>query len=197
MKLVFATGNRGKIREAAEILGDGFELVSPEDLGIYEDIPETGSTLRENSILKARYIHEKTGLDCFADDTGLEVDCLGGAPGVYSARYAGEAHNFEKNIDKLLSEISKCGPAASRKARFRCVVTLITGDELHCFDGDMEGSIALERSGCGGFGYDKVFVPDGFGGKTSAELGDDMKNRISHRYKALKAMAEWLNSGRK
>ena len=189
MKLVFASGNRGKIREALEILGEGFELLTPAEAGILEDIPETGQTLRENSLQKARYLYERTGMDCFADDTGLEVDCLGGAPGIHTARYAGEAKDPAANIDKLLREMEKAG--GSRTARFRTVVTLIVGGETRFFEGVMEGSIAKARSGAGGFGYDPVFMPEGYD-CTAAELSEDEKNAISHRGKALRAMAAAL-----
>jgi len=189
MKLVFASGNRGKIREALEILGEGFELMTPAEAGILEDIPETGRTLRENSLQKARYLYERTGMDCFADDTGLEVDCLGGAPGIHTARYAGEAKDPAANIDKLLREMEKAG--GPRTARFRTVVTLILGGETHFFEGVMEGTVALRRSGMGGFGYDPVFVPAGCD-MTAAELGEEEKNAISHRGKALRAMAAFL-----
>lgn len=191
MKIVFATANKGKLREAAEILGPDFELLSSEEAGINEDIEETGETLEENSIIKAEYVHSRTGLDCFADDTGLEVDCLGGAPGVHSARYATEGHDFNANIDKLLSEMEK-HPGESRKARFRSVVTLIWKGEKHFFTGSFEGSIAERRSGNGGFGYDPVFVSDLCPGKTVAELPESFKNENSHRSKALRAMALWL-----
>ena len=189
MKLVFASGNRGTIREALEILGEGFELMTPAEAGILEDIPETGRTLRENSLQKARYLYERTGMDCFADDTGLEVDCLGGAPGIHTARYAGEAKDPAANIDKLLREMEKAG--GPRTARFRTVVTLILGGETHFFEGVMEGTVALQRSGTGGFGYDPVFVPAGCD-MTAAELGEEEKNAISHRGKALRAMAAFL-----
>ena len=189
MKLVFASGNRGKIREALEILGEGFELLTPAEAGILEDIPETGQTLRENSLQKARYLYERTGMDCFADDTGLEVDCLGGAPGIHTARYAGEAKDPAANIDKLLREMEKSG--GSRTARFRTVVTLIVGGETRYFEGVMEGSIAKARSGAGGFGYDPVFMPEGYD-CTAAELSEEQKNAISHRGKALRAMAAAL-----
>ena len=189
MKLVFASGNRGKIREALEILGEGFELLTPAEAGILEDIPETGQTLRENSLQKARYLYERTGMDCFADDTGLEVDCLGGAPGIHTARYAGEAKDPAANIDKLLREMEKAG--GSRTARFRTVVTLIVGGETHFYEGVMEGSIAKARSGAGGFGYDPVFMPEGYD-CTAAELSEEEKNAISHRGKALRAMAAAL-----
>ena len=188
MKLIFATGNRGKLREAAEILGEGFQLVTPEEVGIAEDIPETGTTIRANSLQKAQYIFERTGLDCFADDTGLEVDILGGAPGVETARYAGPERNSDANIDKLLKEMAG---SASREARFRCCVTLILDGKPHFFDGIMEGRIATERHGNGGFGYDPVFIPEGRT-VTSAELPEEEKNAISHRGKALRAMAEFL-----
>lgn len=189
MKLVFASGNRGKIREALEILGEGFELLTPAEAGILEDIPETGQTLRDNSLQKARYLYERTGMDCFADDTGLEVDCLGGAPGIHTARYAGEAKDPAANIDKLLREMEKAG--GSRTARFRTVVTLIVGGETLFFEGVMEGSIAKARSGAGGFGYDPVFMPEGYD-CTAAELSEEEKNAISHRGKALRAMAAAL-----
>lgn len=192
MKLVFATGNRGKLREAAEILGEGFALVTPAEVGITEDIPETGATLRENSLQKAAYIYEKTGLDCFADDTGLEVDLLDGAPGVETARYAGEDKNPDANIDKLLREMGRQDPHAPRTARFRTSVTLILNGEQLFFDGIMEGSIATERHGEKGFGYDPVFIPQGYA-CTAAQLSETQKNAISHRGKALRAMAAYLH----
>ena len=204
MKLVFATGNPGKLREAAEILGEGFELVTPAEVGITEDIPESGNTLRANSQQKADYIYKKTGLDCFADDTGLEVEILGGAPGVETARYAGPQRNPSDNIDKLLAEMSRLEKEAAmartnglstandnRKAQFRTTVTLILGGERYFFDGVMKGSIARERHGKGGFGYDPVFIPEGCS-VTAAELTEEQKNAISHRGKALRAMAEYL-----
>lgn len=189
MKIVFATGNKGKLREAADILGPDFELSTPAMMGISGEPEETGSTLRENSLIKAKALYDALGCDCFADDTGLEVDALGGAPGVYSARYAGKDHDFDANIDKLLGELEG---VENRKARFRCVVTLIKDGEPHFFDGVCEGGIALRRSGNGGFGYDPVFVPDAFPDKTFAELGESVKNGIAHRGMALRAMAEWL-----
>jgi XTP/dITP diphosphohydrolase len=191
MKIIFATGNKGKLREAAEILGGGFALLSPADMGITEDIAETGDTLLENSVIKANYIYARTGLDCFADDTGLEVDALGGAPGVHSARYATDGHDFDANIDKLVAELAK-HPGEPRTARFRSVVTLIFKGEHHFFEGTLEGIIAPARRGANGFGYDPVFIPDEFPDNTVAELDDDTKNAISHRGKALRAMADWL-----
>lgn len=195
MKLVFATGNPGKLREAAEILGEGFELVTPAEVGITEEIPETGATLRANSLQKADYIYKRTGLDCFADDSGLEVDLLDGAPGVETARYAGPGHDARANMDKLLAEMARrekeAGMDCPRSARFRTSVTLIVGGKHHFFDGVMDGHIATERAGNGGFGYDPIFVPEGYS-QTNAQLGEEVKNRISHRGKALRAMAEFL-----
>ena len=190
MKIIFATGNKGKLREAAEVLGPDYEIVSPASLGITEDIPETGSTLQENSLQKAQYLFERTGLPCFADDTGLEVDALGGAPGIYSARYAGPAHDSQANMTKLLAELEN---EKSRRARFRTVVTLILSDgEPRFFEGVCEGSIATERHGAGGFGYDPVFLPDAYPGRTLAEVSEAEKNAVSHRVRAIRAMADWL-----
>ncbi len=202
MKIIFATANAGKLREAAEVLGPGFEIVSPASLGITEDIPETGSTLQENSLQKARYLFERTGLPCFADDTGLEVDALGGAPGIYSARYAGPGHDHQKNMDKLLAELEKLeipdqvrNDERFRRARFRTVVTLILADgEPRFFEGVCEGSIAREKRGTGGFGYDPVFLPDAYPGRTLAEVSEEEKNAVSHRGRAIRAMAAWLKS---
>ena len=207
MKIVFATGNIGKLREASEILGEGFELVSLAQAGIEEDIPETGNTLRANSLQKAQYLYDKLGCDCFADDTGLEVDALGGAPGVYTARYAGEGKDFNANMDKVLYELSvlegearmagefglKTKPV-SRRARFKSVVTLIIDGKIKIFEGTLEGEIAREKSGNGGFGYDPIFIADEYPGLTLADISEEEKNAISHRGKALRAMAQWLNS---
>ena len=205
MKMVFATGNSGKLREASEILGKGFELFTPAQMGISEEIPETGSTLRANSQQKADYIWDKCHTDCFADDTGLEVDALGGAPGVRTARYAGEDKSFDRNMDKLLDELSRKEMEASmmkamgieprknlRKARFRSVITLIINGKRHFFNGILEGRIARCKAGKGGFGYDPVFIADEYPEVTLAEITEDRKNSISHRGKALRAMAEFL-----
>ena len=203
MKIIFATGNAGKLREAAEVLGPDFEIVSPASLGITEDIPETGSTLQENSLQKARYLFERTGLPCFADDTGLEVDALGGAPGIYSARYAGPGHDHDANMAKLLAELKKIpdqvgDDGVSRRARFRTVVTLILADgQPHFFEGTCEGSIATVRRGSGGFGYDPVFLPDAYPGRTLAEVSEAEKNAVSHRGRAIRAMADWLKKSTK
>lgn len=205
MKLVFATGNIGKLREASEILGEGFELVSLEQVGVTEDIPETGNTLIANSIQKAVYLYDRIGCDCFADDTGLEVDALGGAPGVYTARYAGDDKDFNKNMDKVLYELEvlegeahmakefglKTRPV-SRRARFKSVITLIINGEKKIFEGTLEGTIAREKSGNGGFGYDPIFIADEYPGLTLADITEEQKNEISHRGKALRAMAAWL-----
>lgn len=209
MKIVFATGNKGKLREAAEILGDGFELSTPADFGITEDIPETGSTLMANSLQKAVYLYDRCGCDCFADDTGLEVDALGGAPGVYTARYAGEGKDFNANMDKVLYElqVAECEAnmaagmglhvrKVSRRARFKSVVTLIVDGQKKFFEGTLEGVIAREKSGNGGFGYDPIFIADEFPGMTLAEISEEQKNDISHRGKALRAMAAWLKQNR-
>ena len=207
MKIIFATGNSGKLREASEILGEGFELVTPAQVGILEDIPETGNTLRANSIQKAQYLYEKLGCDCFADDTGLEVDALGGEPGVYTARYAGDDKDFNRNMDKVLYELQRLESEShmaaefgvktkpvSRRARFKSVVTLIINGEKHLFEGTLEGVIAHEKSGNGGFGYDPIFIADEYPGLTLADITEEQKNDISHRGKALRAMAAWLRS---
>ena len=196
MELIFATSNKGKLKEAQEILGDGYSLSTPSDYGITEDIPETGATLADNSFQKAEYIVRRLRdcLDvvCFADDTGLEVDALGGAPGIYTARYAGPGHDFDANIDKLLSELDKCPEGTPRTARFRCVVTLVTPQQTIQFEGLLEGRIALRRSGSGGFGYDPVFIADDYPDRTLSEISEEAKNAISHRGKALREMTLWI-----
>lgn len=208
MRIVFATANLHKVREAQEILGPGFEIVIPSSLGITEDIPETGETIEENSLQKAMYVFERTGLACFADDSGLFVDVLGGAPGVHSARYAAEVaardghpdvsvdHVFEANVRTLLAELSRKGPQASRKACFRTAVTLVLPDGTRrVFYGEMPGSIATSPSGTAGFGYDPVFIADACAdGRTIADTSDEFKNSISHRGKALRTMSDWLAS---
>ena len=205
INLVFATGNSGKLREASEILGGDFKLVTPMEIGISEEIPETGKTLKANSLQKAQYLFDKSGCNCFADDTGLEVDDLGGAPGVYTARYAGEDKDFNKNMDKVLQELAikecEASMAASlglkvkkvtRKARFKSVVTLIFDGQKHFFEGTLEGKIARVKSGNGGFGYDSIFLSDDYPGLTLADITEEQKNEISHRGKALRAMAGWF-----
>lgn len=194
MKMVFATGNAHKLHEAGEILSDLCELVMPSSLGLTEEIPETGETLEENSLQKARYLYDKLKTDCFADDTGLEVEALGGAPGVYSARYAGEAKDSGANMDKLLRELQALGPGASRRARFRTVITLVKDGCLYQFEGEMKGSIANRRSGSEGFGYDPIFIADEYPDRTVAQLDEHTKNSISHRGRALRRMAAWLKT---
>lgn len=202
MKLLFATANKNKLREAAEILGDMVQVISPSELNINADVEETGETLQDNSILKARTLYDLSGLDCFADDTGLEVEVLNGAPGVMTARYAacfpGGAlpHDSEANMNRLLEELSKYSTPKSRRARFRTVITLIYEGRQYCFEGIVSGTIAQGKAGNGGFGYDPIFIPDGFGGRTMAEISEDEKNAISHRGRALRAMAEFLSTVR-
>lgn len=200
MKLLFATANKNKLREAAEILGDIVQVISPSELNINADVEETGETLQDNSILKARTLYDLSGLDCFADDTGLEVEVLNGAPGVMTARYAacfpGGAlpHDSEANMNRLLEELSEYSTPESRRARFRTVITLIYEGRQYCFEGIVSGTIAQGKAGNGGFGYDPIFIPDGFGGRTMAEISEDEKNAISHRGRALRAMAEFLST---
>lgn len=189
MKLVFATNNVHKLAEAREIAGDGFEILSLSDINCNEELPETGNSIEENSRQKAEYVKSKYGFDCFSDDTGLFVDALDGAPGVYSARYAGEGCTPENNIDKLLRELEN---EDYRKARFRTVVTLITSEGEKQFEGKVEGSIARDRRGIQGFGYDPVFVA-AESGIRFAEMTSDRKNAISHRGRALRKMFEYLS----
>jgi XTP/dITP diphosphohydrolase len=189
MKLIFATNNAHKLAEVQAVLGNGYELVTPRQMGITEDIPETASTLEGNARQKARYLYERTGLDCFADDTGLEVDALDGAPGVHSARYATDGHDFAANRTKLLREMEG---KTDRTARFRTVIALIEGGKECCFEGIVEGVITTEERGEGGFGYDPMFQPEGYT-QTFSELSPEEKNAISHRGRAVKKLAEWLN----
>ena len=188
MKLIFATNNAHKLAEVQAVLGDGYELVTPRQMGITEDIPETASTLEGNARQKARYLYERTGLDCFADDTGLEVDALDGAPGVHSARYATDGHDFEANTRLLLHNMEG---KEDRRARFRTAIILIEGGEEHLFEGRVEGEITCEPAGCGGFGYDPVFRPEGYA-QTFAEMSADEKNSISHRARAVAKLVEYL-----
>lgn len=188
MKLIFATNNAHKLAEAQAVLGEGYELVTPRQMGITEDIPETASTLEGNARQKARYLYERTGLDCFADDTGLEVDALDGAPGVHSARYATDGHDFEANTRLLLHNMEG---KEDRRARFRTAIILIEGGEEHLFEGRVEGEITCEPAGCGGFGYDPVFRPEGYE-QTFAEMSADEKNAISHRARAVAKLVEYL-----
>lgn len=207
MKIVFATNNAHKLQEIRAILGPSFEVVSLADIGCHEDIPETGQTLEENAIMKAEYIYNKYHLSCFADDTGLEVEALNGAPGVYSARYAAMesqdavSHDSEANMARLLREL---GNNNNRKARFRTVIALIQKKdvcpcgctsikEIHQFEGIVNGEIIREHRGGEGFGYDPIFQPEGYD-QTFAELGADIKNDISHRARATQKLAEYLRA---
>ena len=188
-KLVFATNNAHKLEEIRAILGDKVEILSLNDIDCHADIPETADTLQGNAALKAQYIYDNYGLDCFADDTGLEVEALNGAPGIYSARYVGgEGHDSEANMKKLLSEMQD---KDNRKARFRTVICLIEDGKEHFFEGIVNGSIIRERKGGAGFGYDPVFMPDGYS-ETFAEMGNDEKNKISHRARAVQKLCEYL-----
>lgn len=193
MKLVFATNNKHKVREISDLLDNNFRILGLADLNITEEIPEEAETLEENALFKARYVHDKTGLNVFADDTGLEVTALGGAPGVYSARYAGENKSFDDNIEKLLREMQN---ASDRSARFRTVIALILDGSEYLFEGTVEGEITRERRGDGGFGYDPVFLATGYD-RTFAEMPLGEKNLISHRAKAMKQLLEFLNAGKK
>lgn len=191
MKIVFATNNKHKLEEIKDILGKDFEIVSLAEIGCHEDIPETGLTLEENARQKSTYIVEHYNHDCFADDTGLEVDALNGEPGVHSARYAeGTDHDSEANMRKLLLKMSN---VKDRTARFRTVISLIINGVEHQFEGRVEGRIATEKHGKEGFGYDPIFIPEGYD-KSFAELGEEVKNQISHRARAVKKLAEYLSS---
>lgn len=205
MKIVFATNNPNKLQEIRDILGERFEIVSLQEIGCHEEIPETGDTLQENALQKAMYVAEHYGLDCFADDTGLEVEALDGKPGVHSARYAeGTDHDSEANMRKLLRELHGKN---NRKARFRTVIALLqhpknqpkenventfAAPEIHYFEGRVDGSIAEEKRGDAGFGYDPLFIPNGYS-QSFAELGETIKNHISHRAQAVEKLAEYLN----
>ncbi len=189
-KLVFATNNAHKLSEVRSILKPDFEIISLSDLNCNDDIPETADTLEGNAYLKAKYIYDKFGLDCFADDTGLEIDALGGEPGVYSARYAGEDHDAVKNMVKVLE---KLGDSPNREACFRTVITLIMGGKTHYFEGRIEGRILHHPRGAEGFGYDPIFVPENYL-VSFAQLTPDEKNKISHRALAVKQLVSYLQN---
>ncbi len=189
-KLLFATGNAHKLTELRQVLGQQYEIAGLKDLGIPTDIPETGVTLHENAAQKAQYLYEKLGTPCLAEDTGLEVEALDGAPGVYSARFAGPDCNAEENMKKLLNELEGC---PNRKARFRTVIALVEGGEMTFFEGICPGTIARQSKGDKGFGYDPVFIPEGFD-KTFAQMNAREKNAISHRKKAVELLARHLNN---
>ncbi|MBO5249150.1 MAG: non-canonical purine NTP diphosphatase [Muribaculaceae bacterium] len=188
-KIVFATNNAHKLSEIRSILGDEYEILSLRDINCDVDIPETASTLEGNAEIKVRYIKEHFGYDCFADDTGLEVDALNGAPGVFSARYAGPEHDSLKNMNLLLKNMSD---KTDRKARFRTVIALLIDNQLTLMDGVVEGEITLQPQGDNGFGYDPIFSPEGFD-VTFAQMDSSIKNKISHRARATENLIEYLN----
>ena len=189
MKLVFATNNKHKLDEVRKITSrHPVEIVSLADIDCFDEIPETADTLEGNALQKVLYIREKFGMDCFADDTGLEVEALNNAPGVYSARYAGPGHDSEANMKKLLHEMEG---KENRKARFRTVIALVWNGKTYTFDGIVNGIITTTKRGENGFGYDPIFIPEGYE-QTFAELGNDIKNQISHRAKAVEKLDEFL-----
>ena len=189
-KIVFATNNAYKLKELRQMIGDRYEVLGLTDINCHEDIPETADTIDGNAQMKARYVKEHYGYDCFSDDTGLEIDALGGEPGVHSARYAGPGHDSEANIDKVLTKLNG---VAQRTARFRTAIALLQGDQLHMFHGQVEGVILTERHGTGGFGYDSIFQPVEGDGSTFAEMSPEQKNSISHRGRAVARLVEFLN----
>lgn len=193
MKLVFATNNAHKLEEIRAMLGSDMEVLSLSDIDCHDDIPETADTLEGNALIKARWVKERYGFDCFADDTGLEVTALGGAPGVHTARYAyPDRHDPEANTQKLLSELDG---ATDRSAQFRTAIALILDGEEHLFEGVVKGFISTEKRGTEGFGYDPVFMPEDLG-RTFAELGTEVKNRISHRARAVAQLVGFLRADR-
>ena len=187
-KLVFATNNLHKLNEVSTILENKIELLSLNDINCHIDIPETSNTLEGNALLKAQYIYSNYKLNCFADDTGLEVEALNGEPGVYSARYAGDIHNSEANMLKLLHNMDG---KENRQAQFRTVISLILDETEYQFEGIIKGKIITEKRGSSGFGYDPIFIPEGYD-KTFAELGDEIKNKISHRAQAVNKLCKFL-----
>ena len=188
MKLVFATNNQHKLNELRNLLGKDMELLSLEDIHCNEEIPEDHDTLEENAAQKAKYIHEKYGVDCFADDTGLEIEALNNEPGVYSARYAGEARDAQANMQKVLGKLSG---ETNRKARFRTVISLLIDDKEYLFEGIVDGLILKEKRGTDGFGYDPIFQPEGYD-LSFAEMAMSNKNKISHRGRAVQKLVEFL-----
>jgi XTP/dITP diphosphohydrolase len=188
MKLVFATNNKHKLQEVRDIVGNRVEVLSLADINCYDDIPETADTLQGNALIKARHIYGKYGIDCFADDTGLEVEALGGAPGVYSARYAGEECDSEANMRKLLENLTG---KSNRNAQFRTVIALIIDGKEILFDGIVKGTIATEKRGDSGFGYDPIFIPEGHT-ESFAQMSGEMKNSMSHRFRATRQLGDFL-----
>jgi XTP/dITP diphosphohydrolase len=190
MKLVFATNNKNKILEVQQLLPSTIEIISLESIGCFEEIPETADTIEENAIMKANYVTQKYGYDCFADDTGLEVEALNGEPGVFSARYAGEGRNSDDNMDKLLQELAN---KLNRNAQFKTVIVLNLHGEQHLFTGIAKGKITLEKTGNQGFGYDPIFQPEGYE-TTFAQLLLQEKAAISHRGKAAEQLLAFLKN---
>ena len=190
MDLVFATNNKHKIEEVQHLLKNKIRLLSLSDIKCNEELAETGNTLEENARQKANYVYKKFGVNCFADDTGLEIEALNGKPGVLSARYAGDKKDSGKNIEKILQELNA---SKNRKARFNTIISLIIDKKEYLFDGIINGKIAIEKQGDKGFGYDPIFIPDGFD-KSFAEMPLEEKNKISHRALAIKKIADFLNS---
>lgn len=190
MKLVFATNNSHKLQEVRDILGNKVDVLSLNDIGCHDDIPETADTLQGNALIKARYIHDKYGMDCFADDTGLEVEALGGEPGVFSARYAGDGHDSQANMEKLLQNLTG---KSNRNAQFRTVIALIINGREMLFNGIVKGRISEEKTGESGFGYDPVFIPEGYS-ESFAQMSSEQKNSISHRYRATKELNDYLET---
>lgn len=188
MKIIFASNNKNKVQEIQNQVPKSIEIVTLEEIGCTEDIAETGSTLEENAIIKANYITEKYGLPCFADDTGLEIDALNGEPGVYSARYAGEDKNADKNMDLVLQKLHNI---TNRKALFKTVIALNINNEQHLFTGIVEGEIRNKKTGTNGFGYDPIFEPENLG-KTFAEMTLEEKNKLSHRGRAVEKLIDFL-----
>lgn len=188
MRLVFATNNQHKIKEVTHLLPAELQLISLKDIECEDDLPETGVKLEDNARQKARYVHDKFGVDCFADDTGLEIEALNGRPGVYSARYAGPACIAEENVQKVLTELQG---VQNRKARFRTVIALYLGDQEYIFEGSIEGRITESPAGSNGFGYDPVFIPEGEQ-RTFAEMSLEEKNRFSHRSNAIRNLSDFL-----
>ncbi len=189
-KIVFATNNTHKLEELQAILSHKYHVLGLLDIGFKDDIPETGTTLAENASIKSQHIFDRFGINCFSDDTGLEVDALGGKPGVYSARYAGENSSYAQNVDKLLNALKD---EENRTARFKTVISLILDGKEHQFEGCVEGAITKDKHGEKGFGYDPVFLPDGYK-QTFAEMPAELKNKISHRGKAVAKLVEFLKS---
>lgn len=187
-KLIFATQNLHKLEEIRFAVGNSFSIVSLRELNFFDEIPETGATLIENAIQKATFVYEKFNTDCFADDTGLEIDSLGGEPGVYSARYAGEGKSFTDNMNKVLEKLQN---QSNRKARFKTVISLILNRKQYLFEGCVEGVILENKKGIEGFGYDPIFQPDGYS-RTFAEMSLEEKNKISHRAIATKKLVDFL-----